>query len=221
MVHLSHETLSELLDGGPAPAAEEHLAGCPMCQAELEALRGLRAELRELPELEPPPELWARIEAQLPVARRRGRSHLRWPGLIALQVAAMAAVFVIGIGLGRVSQSGESPTDTAAPQVVVAEASPSTLAEAMGEVRRLGAQYDAAVANLQRLARQEGTQLPSLTEQRLAGLDMLVEASRTALAAEPADPVLNAYLFAALEERDAVLQQIRDSEQSGSGILWR
>ncbi len=221
MVHLSHEALSELLDGGPAPGAEEHLTGCPVCQGELEAMRGLRAELRELPELEPPPELWALIESRLPVAARRRRARLRWPGLVALQVAAMAAVFVIGIGLGRVSQPGESPADTAMPQLVVVEPSPSTLAEAMGDVRRLGAQYDAAVANLQRLARQEGTQLPSLAEQRLAGLDMLVEASRTALAAEPADPALNAYLFAALEERDAVLQEINASEQSGSGSLWR
>lgn len=221
MVHLSHETLSELLDGGPTPGAEEHLAGCPACQGELETMRGLRAELRELPELDPPAELWARIESQLPIAARRERSRLRWPGVIALQVAAMAAVFVIGIGLGRVWEPGEPSADTATPQLVVAESGPSTLAEAMGDVRRLGAQYDAAVANLQRLARQEGTQLPSLSEQRLAGLDMLVEASRTALAAEPADPVLNAYLFSALEERDAVLQQISAAEQSGSGSLWR
>jgi hypothetical protein len=221
MVHLSYETLSELLDGGPAAGAEEHLTGCPVCQGELETLRGLRAELRELPELEPPPELWARIESGLPLAARRGRARLRWPGLIALQVAAMAAVFVIGIGLGRVSQPGESPVESATPQLVMAEPGPSTLAEAMGDVRRLGAQYDAAVANLQRLARQEGRQLPSLAEQRLAGLDMLVEASRTALAAEPADPVLNAYLFAALEEREAVLQQVNASEPSGSGSLWR
>jgi hypothetical protein len=192
-----------------------------VCQGELEALRGLRAELRELPDLEPPPELWARIEAGLPLARRRARAGLRWPRLVALQVAAMAAVFVIGIGLGRVSRPDELASDTGTPQLVVAEPGPSTLAEAMGDVRRLGAQYDAAVANLQRLASREGTQLPSLNEQRLAGLDMLVEASRTALAAEPADPVLNAYLFAALEERDAVLQQIRASEQSGSGTLWR
>lgn len=221
MVHLSHETLSELLDGGAVTGAEAHLAGCPVCQGELEALRGLRAELRELPELDPPPDLWAAIEARIPAAPGSRRSRLRWPALIALQVAAMAAVFVIGIGLGRVSQPGEPATEGASSQLVVAEPGPSTLPEAMGEVRRLGAQYDAAVANLQRLARQEGTQLPSLTEQRLAGLDMLVEASRTALAAEPADPVLNAYLFAALEERDAVLQQISASDQPGSGPLWR
>jgi hypothetical protein len=220
MVHLSHETLSELLDGGPAPGAEEHLTGCPVCQGELEALRGLRSELRELPELEAPPDLWAGIEARLPSASSR-RSRLRWPGLVALQVAAMAAVFVIGIGLGRVFQPGESPAEATSSQLTAADPGPSTLTEAMSDVRRLGAQYDAAVANLQRLAREEGTQLPSLTEQRLAGLDMLVEASRTALAAEPADPVLNAYLFAALEERDAVLQQLNASDRTGSGSLWR
>jgi len=223
MVHLSHETLSEVLDGGPVVGADEHLAGCPVCQGELEALRALRAELRELPELEPPAELWAAIEARLPIASSSARrSRLRWPGLVALQVAAMAAVFVIGIGLGRVWQPGEPAAEPTPPPLVTAsEPGPSTLPQAMADVRRLGAQYDAAVANLQRLARQEGTQLPSLREQRLAGLDMLVDASRTALAAEPADPVLNAYLFAALEERDAVLQQINASDRSGSGSLWR
>lgn len=221
MEHLNHETLSELMDGGRVAGADEHLAGCPACRGELQALRALSGELRELPELEPPAELWAAIEARLPIASSARRFRLRWPGLVALQVAAMAAVFVIGIGLGRVSQPGEPPVEATPPQLVVAEPGPGTLAEAMSDVRRLGAQYDAAVANLQRLARQEGTQLPSLTEQRLAGLDMLVEASRTALAAEPADPVLNAYLFAALEERDAVLQQMNASDRSGPGSLWR
>jgi hypothetical protein len=221
MVHLSHEALSELLDGGPAPGAKEHLTSCSVCQGELESMRRLRTELRELPELEPPPELWTRIEAQLPLAGKAPRSRLRWPTLMALQVAAMAAVFVIGIGLGRVFQPDGRGDGGASPLTVASQSEATTLSQAMVEVRRLGSQYDAALANLQRLARQEGTQLPSLTEQRLAGLNMLVEASQTALAAEPADPVLNAYLFAALEERDAVLQEMESSEQSGSGMLWR
>ncbi len=221
MVHLSHEALSELLDGGPAPGAKEHLTGCSVCQGELESMRRLRTGLRELPELEPPPELWTRIEAQLPVAGRAPRSRLRWPTLMALQVAAMAAIFVIGIGLGRVFQPEGPGNEGASPLTVASQPEATTLSQAMVEVRRLGSQYDAALANRQRLARRDGTQLPSLSEQRLAGLDMLVDASRTALAAEPADPVLNAYLFAALEERDAVLQEIDASEQSGSGMLWR
>jgi hypothetical protein len=32
MGHLSEESLSELLDGGPAPGAAEHLSSCPVCQ---------------------------------------------------------------------------------------------------------------------------------------------------------------------------------------------
>ena len=96
----------------------------------------------------------------------------------------------------------------------------TTVGEAMAEVQRLGSEYDAALANLQRLARRSGRTVPSLMEQRLASLDMLVEASRTALSVEPADPVLNSYLFAALEERDAVLRQMSES-QDGPEVLWR
>jgi hypothetical protein len=219
MVHLSEESLSELLDGGPAPGAAEHLSSCPACQGELESLRQLRTELRELPDLDPPPELWARIEAGLPYgqpSRRRGS----WAKRTALQAAAMAAVFVIGLSLGRVFEPGTETQDSQ-PEAVSLQPSPATLADAMAEVRQLGTQYDLALQNLQRLAAQEGAPLPSLTEQRLVRLNMLVEASRTALAAEPADPLLNAYLFAALDERDAVLREMGAPEGTGSDVLWR
>lgn len=219
MVHLKEETLSELLDGACVAGAEEHLGSCPVCRGELEALRRLRSELRELPELDAPPELWSRIEARLPVAGRSGRWRLGWPGRTAMQAAAMAATFVIGVGLGRMF----GPGDQAGPssQVVSERAAATSLADAMAEVRRLGAQYDAALRNLEQLAAQEGAPTPSLAEQRLASLDALVEASRTALSVEPADPVLNSYLFAALEERDAVLRQIRAQQESGSEVFWR
>jgi hypothetical protein len=163
--------------------------------------------------------LWARIEAGLPYGQpsRRRRS---WPKLIALQAAAMAAVFVIGLSLGRLFQPGEETQDSL-PQVASVQASPATLGDAMAEVRQLGSQYDVALQNLQRLAAQEGAPLPSLTEQRLVRLNMLVEASRTALAAEPADPLLNAYLFAALDERDAVLREMGAPPGTGSDVLWR
>lgn len=214
MVHLSEETLSELLDGGPAAGAEEHLSGCPVCQGELEALRQLRAELRELPELEPPPELWTRIEERLPYDGSARRSRSYFSRGTALRVAAMAAVFVIGIGLGRVFQSNDAVTGGGQPQA-------ATVVDAMAEVQQLGSRYDAALRNLQRLAQQEGTPLRSVNEQRLVRLDMLVEASRTALAAEPADPVLNSYLFAALEERDAVLREMDAERTSGSSTMWK
>lgn len=222
MVHLSDETLSELLDGGQVAGAAEHLAKCALCQSELDGLRQLRSELRELPALEAPPELWSRIADRLPGDRARRRRRLGWPGLIALQAAAMAAVFVIGLGLGRLIQKGDSQPEGGVPELVVAqESGPASLSAAMAEVRRRGAEYDQALRTLQQLARQEGAPLPFVSRERLASLDALVEASRTALSADPADPMLNSYLFAALEERDAVMKQMNAAEQSGSELLWR
>ncbi|KPK55594.1 MAG: hypothetical protein AMS21_13490 [Gemmatimonas sp. SG8_38_2] len=190
MVHLKEETLSELLDGVPVAGAEEHLTSCPTCQGELELLRRLRAELRELPELQPPADLWSRIEPTLPGARQSRRLRLGWPTLVLMQVAAAIAIFVIGLSVGRSSQPVEEQPD-ALPVAAAVQPVAATVTDAMAEVQRLGSEYDAALANLQRLAQRSGRPAPSLTEQRLASLDMLVEASRTALSLEPADPVLN------------------------------
>ncbi len=222
MVHLSDETLSELLDGGQVVGATEHLANCALCQSELDGLRQLRSELRGLPELEAPAELWSRIADRMPGRRARDRRRLGWPSLVALQAAAMAAVFAIGLGLGRSFQPGDSVPEGAVSDLTVAEESaPTSLSAAMAEVRRRGSEYDLALRNLQQLARQEGAPLPFVSRERLASLDALVEASRTALSADPADPMLNSYLFAALEERDAVMQQMSATQQSGSELLWR
>ena len=228
MVHLTEEALSELLDGGRVEGADEHLGGCPRCRGELETLGQLRAELRELPDLEAPPETWTQVAARLQVGDPGRRYRLSWPGRrVALQAAAMAAVFVIGLGLGRSfgpgtpaggDQAGE------AAQLASQEVRPATpLVDALEEVRRYGAQYDAALRNLERLARDRGTETgtPSVAAERLASLNALVDASRTALSADPADPVLNAYLFAALDERDAVLRELSASQGSGSRARWR
>jgi hypothetical protein len=222
VVHLNDEALSELLDGEGAADAVEHLAGCERCRMELAELRTVRAELRVLPDLEPPEYLWERIEAGMTVRSRSGRSgRLGWPSLIALQAAAMAAVFVIGLGLGRFFD-GDRAVESAPAQLAEGEeVSAGSLGEALAEVRRRGAEYDSALRVLERLARDEGAPVGSLEEQRLVSLNMLVEASRTALAADPADPVLNAYLFAALDERDAVMRQIGVDAGNRSVVLWR
>jgi hypothetical protein len=223
MTHLNAETLSELLDGDRVPGAQDHIATCGACQDELETLRKLRTELRELPLLDPPAELWSEIEARLPLARARWR--VGRPSQVALQVAAMAAVFVIGLGVGKLFLA-ESPADEYAGPVgaLVAEPQPTTvsLPEAMAEVRRLAAEYDAAILNLQRLAGEQGSSVPpSLARQRLANLEALVEASRAALATDPGDPTLNSYLFAAIEERDNLARQLATARGSGSGVVWR
>lgn len=227
MVHLSSETLSELLDGSPAPGAQEHLASCSVCQGELEVLRRMRTQLRELPALDPPPGLWSRIEERLPYGRERRR--LGRPSLVALQAAAMAAVFVIGLALGQAFQRGEPASDAAETALVPVavggvdeQTPPASLADALAEVRRLASEYDVALMNLQRMTQGESAPGPSsLARQRLANLEALVEASRAALATDPADPVLNSYLFNAVAERDAMVSRLTSASGSGSGVVWR
>jgi hypothetical protein len=188
----------------------------------------MRTQLRDLPALDPPPDLWSRIEERLPYGRER-----RWlgrPGPLALRVAAMAAVFVIGLALGQAFQRGESASDVARPVAgvpltvgdVEEQVPPASLAERMAEVRRLASEYDAALMNLQRMAQRQGAPEPSsLARQRLANWEALVEASRAALATNPADPVLNSYLFTAMAERDAMVSQLTSARGSGSGVVWR
>lgn len=192
----------------------------------LEAVRVLQAELRALPELDAPAGLWSAIEGRLVaggVARAPARVRARraWLGRAAWRAAALAAIFVLGLGVGRMIDTVESGPD--ALQLVSDESAATTLSEALAEVQRHGAQYDAALQQLQHLAALEaGASVPSLAEERLAALDLLVEASRTALAAEPADANLNAYLFAALEQRDNVIRELSARRQgSNSEAAWK
>ena len=131
------------------------------------------------------------------------------------------AIFVIGLSVGRKSPPGEEQVDPL-PVAVTAQPVAASVTDAMEEVQRLGTEYDAALANLQRQAQRAGaTGVVAFGTRRLASLDMLVEAARTALSVEPADPVLNSYLFAALEERDAVLREMSESQGSRPEVLWR
>lgn len=221
MVHLSEEVISELVDGCTVAGAEDHLASCSLCRSELEALRCLRTDLRDLADLEAPAGLWTRIEADLPGARRGRLGRLPVPGRVVLRAVGVAAVFVLGLGLGTIFESRQGEGAGTAGLLTSDEPTAESLADALADVRRRGAEYDAALQTLQRLAAEQGAPAPDLAQQRLASLDLLVDASRTALAAEPADPVLNSYLFAALEEREAVLRELQTAEASGTERLWR
>lgn len=101
------EELQLLLDGRLTPergaAVEAHLASCRRCQRELDALRRVKATVREnLPEHAVPPEVIARVSAALAgeagreVGRRERTARIRWSGVIlALSVAAAAALLVV------------------------------------------------------------------------------------------------------------------------------
>ena len=143
MVHLNAEVFSELVDGGVVAGAEEHLASCAACRDQLASLQDLKARLRALPELEAPAHLWSAIEARLTGRPARDR-RFGWPALIGMQAAAMAAVFVIGLGIGSMFTGDEALGPSGVPVIgQVAERPPAaSLEDALAEVRRRGAEYD-------------------------------------------------------------------------------
>jgi len=93
-MHATTEQLLSLRDGEALEApVSAHVAACPQCQQALAATARVRAELRALPPLEPPRDLWGTIAVDgLPATRRRRATA--WPML-----GGLAAGFVLGIAL--------------------------------------------------------------------------------------------------------------------------
>jgi len=156
----------------------------------------------------------------------RPRPH-RQAWLAGLRFAA-GLVFAVGFGaLGRVS-AGASPVPTGTDMVRVAKAvvgdstitrpiqnlmdqsSPfSNVEEALSALETSQRNYDRAVAFI--AAHDTTSQSPEAGDvfrTRLAALDEMAETSRQALAAAPADQVLNQYYISTLGARDVTLRQL-------------
>ncbi|HKY63775.1 MAG TPA: hypothetical protein VJR29_10175 [bacterium] len=99
---------AELLDGGPDPELQAHLAACPACRAEAESFRRLAESFRQL-DGEDPGELFfaaqrKRIREAI-AAEKPARRAPAWRPALALA----AAVLLLFIGLSR-WQERKSPT---------------------------------------------------------------------------------------------------------------
>lgn len=106
------------LDAASAPSVRAHLAACPECARIYEEQRELSDWLRAAsPDVEPAPEIWSRIEAQLPVPRPSLWEQLG-SGLAAMvrfpevrYVAASLVVLAILSGgfMGRIQETQPVP----------------------------------------------------------------------------------------------------------------
>ncbi|HEX7089364.1 MAG TPA: hypothetical protein VF192_04470 [Longimicrobiales bacterium] len=203
MAHLSLETLARLLDE-PAEAEEAaHLAACVECRAELEALREQTADLADLPDLEPPPDIWPAIEARLRgeglIRGVRRRAAPSW-----VHLAASLAIFLLG-GVAGFALRGR-PAAGGLEAVANADARGATTVEEAAEILR---QTEAAyLAALERYAEIAGPTTAADPLTRLATLESIVLTTRAALDQAPADPVINGYHLSALAQRESTLRQI-------------
>ncbi|HET7601994.1 MAG TPA: zf-HC2 domain-containing protein [Gemmatimonadales bacterium] len=208
------ERLSEYVDGELAHdelvACEAHLAACAECRAVTEDLRAVARTAAALPADDPATDLWPGIlstitpEASvIPITRRRPW-YSSVPGL-----AAAAAIIAVLSG-GSVWLAMRSNTSLPAPAAVVATApQPSTtLAPAAA---RAEATYDAAVNDLRKVLDAGRGRLDSTTvrvlERNLAIIDSAVADAQRAVARDPQNAYLNAYLARTMRRKVDLLRQ--------------
>jgi len=107
MQHLTLEALARLVDEPPDAAESGHLAACPECRTELDALRRETAALGRLGPVEPAGAEWTALEARLeregllaaPAGAGRGLPVRRWTPRL-LRIAAALALYAVGTATG-------------------------------------------------------------------------------------------------------------------------
>lgn len=92
-MHATTEQLLSLRDGeAVAELVARHVQSCPACSRELARLEAIREQLRALPELDPPADLWRVVATD--TLRSGGRRPVPWA-----PVFAVAASFVLALAM--------------------------------------------------------------------------------------------------------------------------
>jgi hypothetical protein len=91
-MHPSRDDLIDLLDGGGAPEAAEHVASCTFCARELDQMRSMASALKDLPPQRPPSDAWPSLRRELKVKPPAG-----WlpTAIAALLLVLLSASFVV------------------------------------------------------------------------------------------------------------------------------
>lgn len=229
MSHLSTDRLAAAADDTPTPLEATHLAGCWDCRAEVAAYRRLARMSAMAPLPAEPLTAWSQLALQLradgiirdaarfdppagatatvtPIEQRRSRLP-QW----VMRAAAGAALLVGGAALGRASTAISFNASPAAGAVPVASAPAFQSAdEALRVLTASQQQYQSAAAFLasqDTMSRFIGMNEDSY-QARLAALDEIAAATRSALYRAPQDPMLNQYYLTTLGAREATLRQI-------------
>lgn len=233
MSHLSTDRLAAIADDTPTADEATHLAGCWDCRAEVSAYRRLARMSAMAPIPMEPLTAWSRLAPQLraegiivdaqrlerpivntvvgggapvvPLHDRRPRAQV-WM----LRAAAGLALVIGGGFLGRISAGAPLGMGTASAQPVASAAAFRSADEALQMLTSAQQQYQDAAAFL---ASQDSSSRfvgmnQDLYQTRLAALDEIAAATRSALYRAPQDPMLNQYYLTTLGAREATLRQI-------------
>lgn len=221
MSHLSTDRLAATADDTPTAAEATHLAGCWDCRAEVSAYRRLARLSAMAPIPTEPLTAWSELAPQLRaegiivdavrLERRRPTSQVSQVSQAwVMRAAAGLALLVGGALLGRAT--ADTPVALDPATIATARTAPAfqSADEALTVLTSSQQQYQRAAAFLasqDTTSRFIGMNEDSYTA-RLAALDEIAAAARSALFRSPQDPMLNQYYLTTLGAREATLRQI-------------
>ena len=205
------ERLSEHLDGllGPSEAArvQRHLETCEACQDLRAGLSEVRRLARDLRPIDPPRDLWPRIEAARAARARSTRFSFSLPQLAAaaivlITVSASSAWWVTG-GRHPDAARGSGPGATADP-VVAMTAAPASAVVSEELAAELGMLEAALSASHDRL----DPHTVHVLERNLLVIERAIEDSYQALALDPENEFVRAHLQRTYERKLEYLREV-------------
>jgi anti-sigma-K factor RskA len=220
---MTHEVIKHLLDDyvtgdlteEARPAVEEHVAGCPMCTAEVESLKRILAHAAELPKsIDPPAEAWSNIRSAISRDESAVAAHSSftrsgiWRRRYLLAAAAVLIAVLSSAGTtvymnihSRANNGGAVANNSSG------EAMPDGLAAFTTEENN----YLRTASMLQDLLdQQEASLAPETVAQLKASLRTIDEAileARNALARDPANKLLVRMLSASYRQKVDLLRR--------------
>ena len=197
--------LDERLDPTEAEAVGSHLADCPSCGSEAEAVRRIRELSAKLPRsVDPPRDLWPEIAGRIEAAKIvRGRFRRR-----ALVAAAAVAMLVGSVVTGYLAGRHRAPP----PQDLRVFAGPGPSEVVLASFERLGlTDYQATRSQLLDALGERGDELsPETLEVVMTNLQLIDEAMGRigeALGENPDNRLLMQQMAAAYRQQVNLLQR--------------
>ncbi|MBI3401034.1 MAG: zf-HC2 domain-containing protein [Acidobacteria bacterium] len=232
------EYLDDELDAAGREAVEQHLRGCADCRAVLNDLKRVVAQAQTIPPSPLQADLWDGVAAGIQGTGRKGAgvdaAHPSTPVpfrrrfTFTVPQLAAAAVVLMAVSAGIAWQiadrsaqraqstvaAGGTRTDngadvTTAPVVALERDTPA--GASIVQVAYADAQYDAAVADLEKALKQGRGRLDASTiaivEHNLQIIDQAIAQAREALSADPANSYLSGHLVEARRRKLDLLRR--------------
>ena len=205
--------LDDELPADERATVESHVTGCPECTATLAELRRVVERARSIGPRPPDTDLWPAIAGRIRADGHGGsvaqfrRRELRRLSFTLPQLAAAAVLLIAISGVAgwqiaaRARNQSRDPESVTTARIAPADGATTDRSSSDDLVRPVSladAQYDAAVADLERALAKGRDRLDKATiaivEENLGIIDQAISQARVALAADPANSYLSSHL---------------------------